>query len=149
MNIKIRPLCEADLRAAAEIERLCFSLPWSLDTLTGELAHGCLFWGAFSSGGDLLGYAALKTAADEGYMGNLAVQPEHRQKGAGQALLSAVIRHASKAGLRFVSLEVRVNNHPARALYEKNRFLFKGIRPKFYDLLTEDAAIYTLEKFER
>ena len=145
MTFCVRLLIPADLSAAAHLERLCFSRPWSESVLQSEFENGCLFWGAFAAG-QLAGYVGLKIAADEGYVGNLAVSPDFRRRGVGQALMDALLAHAKSSGLAFVTLEARVSNTAARALYEKNGFSLMGIRPDFYSEPVEDAAIYKLER---
>ncbi|MDR1892927.1 MAG: ribosomal protein S18-alanine N-acetyltransferase [Oscillospiraceae bacterium] len=157
-GITLRSLAAADLPAVARLERLCFSQPWTESALQSELENGCLFWGVVAdrtaragiksapaqvTDTCLAGYIGLKIAADEGYMGNLATAPDFRRRGIGSMLVSAVLEYAKKKRLAFVTLEARVSNAPARALYEKKGFTLMGIRPGFYSNPGDDAAIYT------
>ena len=53
---------------------------------------------------------------------DLAVLPEHRDRGIGRLLLAAVEERARRRGCCKLTLEVREDNHGARALYEREGF---------------------------
>jgi ribosomal-protein-alanine N-acetyltransferase len=76
---------------------------------------------------------------------NLAVSPNHRQQGIGQALIKKLISHLQQSGVIALLLEVRVTNTPAIALYEKMGFVQVGRRPKYYHNPREDALILRKE----
>jgi ribosomal-protein-alanine N-acetyltransferase len=81
---------------------------------------------------------------DEGAITNIVVHPGYRRRGVATALLYEVIGYAKKHNISRLTLEVRVSNHAAIALYESVGFEQEGIRPGFYDSPKEDAAIYSL-----
>ena len=73
----------------------------------------------------------------------LAVRPERRRRGLGQALVEAALADPASAGARRVYLEVRPSNLAARALYGSLGFTETGVRPRYYG--DEDALLMTLD----
>ena len=72
----------------AELERLCFSVPWSRNMLAEELDNALsAMLVALDDQGRVAGYAGLQVILDEGYITNVAVRPDCRRQGvAGQIL---------------------------------------------------------------
>lgn len=130
------------LEALAEIERACFSEPWSVQALQEELGHG-LFLVAEESE-QVVGYVGCQTVLDEGYITNVAVHPACRRRGAARALLTALAEQARAQALSFVTLEVRASNAAAIALYTQAGYVPVGRRPRFYRSPEEDAVLMTL-----
>ena len=82
MDYQLIPLAHEHLGQAAEIERLCFSDPWSEKMLAEHLANPCsLTLAAVDGAGRLLGYVGLLAVVDEGYITNVAVRPDCRRQG--------------------------------------------------------------------
>ncbi len=142
--MEVRDVCDGDIERIARIERECFSTPWTEAQLRAQLRPGHVFLAA-CDGGELLGYAGLMYVLDEGYISNVAVAPEHRRRGAAEALLRALRLRAHALELAFLTLEVRQGNAPARALYEKLGYKCVGRRKKYYENPREDAILMTLE----
>ena len=132
VKIIIEPLAERHLAQAAQLERECFSDPWSLEGLLAAV-----------SGEAMAGYLGLHAVCGEGYIANLAVAPAFRRQGVARALLRAGAEIAEKEKLEFLSLEVRTSNLPARRLYESEGYVHIGARPGFYTNPREDGEIYT------
>ena len=130
---RIVPLSRPHLAGVAELERLCFSSPWSEQALELYLTDGVAFV-AVDAGGQVLGYG--------GEILNLAVHPDARRQGLGGALLDALLAEAKRRGLSLVALEVRVSNLGAIALYRSRGFAVAGVRRRFYTAPAEDA--YTM-----
>ena len=144
MNHQLIPLVHEHLSQAAEIERLCFSDPWSEKMLAEHLANPCsLTLAAVGDTGRLLGYVGLLAVVDEGYITNVAVRPDCRRQGVAAALLDALEAQGKERELAFLTLEVRQSNAPARALYEKLGYLQAGLRRNYYENPREDAIIMT------
>ena len=144
MDYQLIPLAHEHLGQAAEIERLCFSDPWSEKMLAEHLANPCsLTLAAVGDTGRLLGYVGLLAVVDEGYITNVAVRPDCPPPGGGGGLVGAPGGAGKRRELAFLTLEVRQSNAPARALYEKLGYLQAGLRRNYYENPREDAIIMT------
>ena len=132
------------LPAIAELERQCFSDPWSVEMLRPELPDDSHEFLLAVEGDKLIGYVGLMTVLDEGYLSNVAVASEHRRQGIAEALLKALLMRARARKLSFVTLEVRAGNTPAQTLYRKLGFTEVGVRRGYYEHPREDAVLMTL-----
>ncbi len=137
----------------AELEKLCFSEPWSEKSLTEEIDNpAACFLVAMQQdevlgyGGmhTVLGYGGMHTVLGESYVDNIAVFPEFRGHGVGRTLMEALIEKARENGGVFITLEVRTSNLPAIAMYRSLGFTEAGVRRNFYTEPREDALIFTL-----
>ena len=140
----IRSASEKDLDALVELEKACFSVPWTHEQLVGELPderHEFLL--AVGAEGELLGYIGMMCVLDEGYISNVAVAPEARREGTGRSLVRQMLRRAAERGLSFVTLEVRESNAPAITLYASEGFALVGRRKNYYERPREDALLMT------
>ncbi len=137
----------AHLNGAAELEKLCFSSPWSatsLELLTNDgIGVGYLLTVPTAPGAEptVAAYGGMLITVDEGQITNVAVHPDHRRKGYGAAIVRSLLRHAKDAKLESVSLEVRASNTAAIELYKKAGFTEAGRRKGFYTKPTEDALV--------
>lgn len=137
----------AHLNGAAELEKLCFSSPWSaasLELLTNDgIGVGYVLTVPAAPGAEpaVAAYGGMLITVDEGQITNIAVHPDHRRKGYGAAITRALLRHAKDAKLGSVSLEVRASNTAAIELYKKAGFSEAGRRKGFYAKPTEDALV--------
>lgn len=137
------PIEREHLGAIAELEKHCFFEPWSekaLELLLAENAFGFVLM----QDGQALAYAGMMTVLDEGQITNVATHPEHRSRGLGGAVLTALLDGARARGLSQISLEVRRSNRDAIALYERAGFSVAGERRNFYKHPTEDALVMLL-----
>lgn len=137
-------LTEAHIPQMVELEKICFSLPWTADMIRSELNNPSCLYLAAVDGDTLVGYIGVQTVLDEGYINNVAVRPEYRRKGIAAALISLLINEARAIGLAFMTLEVRESNAPAIALYEKLGFTTVGRRKNYYEKPREDAILMTI-----
>ena len=145
MYYEIVPMDRGHVDQIAELERQCFSTPWSETQLEDALYNdNACFIVAEDGEGGVLGYAGLTTVLDEGYINNIAVEEAARKHGVASALLDVFVRFAA-INLAFLTLEVRKSNAAAIALYEKFGFQQVGIRKGFYSRPREDAVIMTRE----
>lgn len=126
----------------AEIERICFSEPWSEETVLEAFKAGTKFFVA-TMGDLVVGYVGISCILDEGYITNIAVLPEYRNKGIATSLLTRLFALACDNQLSFISLEVRESNSRAISLYEKLGFSNEGMRKNFYNNPKENALIMT------
>ena len=83
----------------------------------------------------------LAIPPDEWEITNVAVDPDFRRQGMGEALMRALADKAAQAGVARISLEVRVSNGAAIGLYRKLGFVDCGVRKNFYSAPREDGVI--------
>ena len=126
-----------------ELERACFSTPWTAEQLKSQLPDDMHCFLVALEEGKPVGYVGMMHVLDEGYISNVAVAPETRRQGVGDGLINALLERAEELGLAFVTLEVRSGNNPAIGLYEKHGFEKVGLRKNYYDLPKEDAILMT------
>ena len=91
----------------------------------------------------VLGFVGVWLLPDEAHIVTIAVRDSHRRQGIGEFLLIAAVELAQRAGQPLLTLECRVSNEPALALYEKYGFQQLGLRPRYYSDNHEDAVILT------
>lgn len=146
-KVRIVPMTSAHLDEVADLERICFSTPWSRNMLAEELDNACsAFLVALDpEDGSVVGYAGLLVIADEGYITNVAVRPESRRGGVAGQLLDVFLNFAASNKLAFLTLEVRESNYAAIALYGSRGFRGAGRRRNYYEHPKEDAIIMTKE----
>ena len=131
------------IEALAEIEKECFSAPWSYEGLAEELANPSAYFLVAEVSGSAAGYAGMYHVIDEGYITNIAVKKELRNRGIARSLLRKFDEFASENGLSFISLEVRKSNIPAINLYLSEGYRQEGERRDFYSNPAENALIMT------
>lgn len=141
----IRKMNLGDVSAIAELEKLCFSDPWSEKSIASEVDNRLSYWLVAEIDGVVAGYVGSQTVLDAADMMNLAVSPDYRRRGIGQALVNALVEHLQQNKVIALLLEVRVSNAPAIALYESLGFEQVGRRPKYYHNPREDALIMRKE----
>ena len=141
--MNIRPFAAAHVPALAQIERLCFSTPWSETALAEELTNPHARFLVAEKDGAAVGYVGCLFVAGEGDITNVAVHPAHRRQGIAARLVEALLAAAKAERITAIHLEVRAGNVPAIALYEAHGFCSDGVRPGFYTRPTEDAVLYT------
>jgi ribosomal-protein-alanine N-acetyltransferase len=131
-----------DLDAIVAIEQVSYPAPWSRAMFVGELSKStsCSL-GAVDDGGALIGYLILSRYVDAWHVMNVAVAPAHRRRGVAAALLERVFAETAEDARRGYTLEVRVSNTAAIALYERFGFRSSGVRRGYYRDNREDALI--------
>jgi len=102
----------------------------------------------------VLGFLGVWMPADEAHIVTFGVREAHRRQGIGEQLLISVIELARASGKAIVTLECRVSNEAALALYEKYGFEKVGLRPRYYSDDHEDAYVLSVaylltEKYRR
>lgn len=146
LPIRIVPMTADHLDQVADLERICFSAPWSRNMLAEELDNACsAFLVALDSKENVVGYAGLQVILDEGYITNVAVRPEYRKQGVASRLLQVFVDFALGNSLAFLTLEVRPSNTAAIVLYGRHGFHTMGRRKNYYEHPREDALIMTRE----
>jgi len=129
----------------AELEKLCFSDPWSEKSVSSELENKLALWLVAEEENRVAGYVGSQTVMGETDMMNIAVHPDFRRQGIAEDLVDALVTELQKIESRCLTLEVRASNDPARKLYEKLGFSQIGKRPNYYRNPREDALILRKE----
>ena len=143
--MKIETMNASYVAQIAELEKLCFSDPWSANSIASELENKLAFWLVATEGDRVAGYIGSQTVMDETDMMNVAVHPDYRRKGIAEALVNDLVQNLKKMGSHFLTLEVRASNVPAITLYEKLGFTEIGRRKNYYRNPREDALILRKE----
>ena len=141
----IETMKSSHVAQVAQLEKICFSDPWSENSIASELTNKLSFWLVAMEGDTVAGYIGSQTVMDESDMMNVAVHPDHRRKGIAEALVNTLVENLKRMGSRCLTLEVRASNAPAIALYEKLGFVVVGRRKNYYRNPREDALILRKE----
>jgi ribosomal-protein-alanine N-acetyltransferase len=147
MQFRIRDASHRDLPRIWEIERMCFSQPWSLSSFQRELtlSFSRLMVANIGNNGteDTVGFLCRWLLADESHILNIAVRPDQRRGGIGTELMRLAIDEARSKSVQVVTLEVRRSNLAARCLYRKFDFEERRLRRNYYGS-GEDAIVMEL-----
>ncbi len=129
----------------AELEKLCFSMPWDENSIASELKNDLALWMVALEDDRVVGYIGSQTVCGETDVMNIAVHPDRRRRGLGEILIEQLIVELKKRGSISLTLEVRASNEPAIGLYTKLGFRQVGRRPNYYRNPKEDALILRKE----
>lgn len=143
--IAIQVMDESHVTRVVELEKLCFSAPWSENSIRYELTNPLSLWLVAVEDGKLLGYVGSQSVMGEADMMNVAVDPESRRRGIGRRLVEDLVQALKDRQVNSLTLEVRASNEPAKALYGQLGFLQVGRRPNYYRNPKEDALILRKE----
>ena len=141
--IDVKKMTEDDIDSTAEIEKMNFSDPWSIESFTSQINKDYSVSYAAHYLGKTVGYICCDDISGEVYVGTVAVSEEMRNRGIGTKLMQAVIDYCKEKESDMLTLEVRVSNTPAINLYTRLGFENLGKRKNFYSKPTEDAYIMT------
>ena len=121
----IRRMTLDDVKKVAEIEKECFSLPWSEASFEDSLAREDTVF-LVCEDTEVVGYVGMYLSFEEGEITNVAVTPSYRKRGCGNLLMEAIAKEAKERAAQCIILEVRVSNAPAISLYKKHGFVKEG-----------------------
>ena len=119
---------------------------WSKSSFYDEMPNNLAkYYVAKTSNGELVGYAGTWHIIDEGHITTIAIKKSHMRKHIGEALIVKILEDCYAAGIKYLTLEVRVSNAPAIGLYNKYGFNSLGTRKGYYQDNNEDALIMWTE----
>lgn len=145
----IRPAQPEDTDGIAELEKICFSTPWSADSISKELNSNPLaHYIVAELDGRIAGYAGMWQILDEGHITNVAVRPELRGNHIASTIIAVMIELGAHLGIIRYTLEVRSSNEAAKALYRNFDFKESGLRKGYYEDNGEDAVIMWRDPLE-
>jgi [ribosomal protein S18]-alanine N-acetyltransferase len=142
LEVHLVPLRRRHLRSVLRIESQVYPTPWSFALFMSELnLRGTRHYVAARVGGLVVGYAGIMFSGDEAHVTNIAVDPAWQRHQIGTRLLTNLARAAIAHGARNLTLEVRLSNGSAQAMYRKFGFDVEGVRKNYYAESNEDALI--------
>ena len=123
-----------DVDAMAAMHARSFETAWNADAIAALLAMpgGYALVARAASEPAIRGFLLARAVAGEAEVLTLAVDPLHRRRGMGHALIEAAVVAAVAAGAREMFLEVAADNIPAYSLYTASGFALVGRRPRYY-----------------
>lgn len=135
--MEITKMTGSDAKELSELDKLCFSVPWSEKSFLEEAENALATYLVARVDGKIAGYCGFWKVSGEGQITNIAVLPEMRRRQIASKLLCAMLSECED--LEQIVLEVRLSNTPAISLYEKFGFTKAGIRKRFYHDPQEDG----------
>jgi ribosomal-protein-alanine N-acetyltransferase len=144
MELAIIEMASEHISSLAQIEKLCFSTPWSENALAEEIENPNARFFVALCGEQVAGYIGAHNIVGEVYITNVAVAPDYRRQGVATQLIERLVEISRAENAEFITLEVRENNTSAQVLYEKQGFGVVGKRKVFYENPREDAILMTI-----
>ncbi|MDP9224742.1 MAG: ribosomal protein S18-alanine N-acetyltransferase [Actinomycetota bacterium] len=145
-ELELTKMRRRHLRRVLAIEAQVYPRPWSASLFLSELAQrSTRSYLVAKNGGEVVGYAGMMFMGEEAHVTNIAVDPALQSRKVGTRLLLAITTEAIARGAGMISLEVRMSNRVAQAMYEKFGFSAAGIRKGYYVETNEDALIMNVE----
>ena len=144
-ELQIAPMREEDVFQIAEIEKACFSLPWSEACVRSELTNPLSLWLTARIEDSVVGYIGSQTVLGEADIMNVAVDMRYRRRGIARSLLLELERRLRENAVYSLTLEVRASNEAAISLYHMLGYTAVGRRPNYYLKPREDALILRKE----
>jgi ribosomal-protein-alanine N-acetyltransferase len=142
LHVVITPMRRRHLRSVSRIEQTTSGRPWSLGLFMGELAMPeSREYLVARVGSQVVGYAGMMLVVDEGHITTISVDPAWQRRGIGRRMLLQLARRGIERGVRQLTLEVRVGNTGAQALYQAFGFAPAGVRKAYYVENSEDALV--------
>jgi ribosomal-protein-alanine N-acetyltransferase len=142
LEVQLVPMRRRHLRSVLKIEAQVYPRPWSLPLFMSELnLRNSRAYYVARVGGTVVGYAGLMITGDDAHVTTIAVDPAWHRHKIGSRLMLALAREASDRGASHLTLEVRVSNSAAQAMYHQFGFRPAGIRKNYYVETNEDALV--------
>jgi len=140
--LEIVPMRRSHLKAVIGIERRIFPSPWSLGLYMSEITQPATrAYYVACVGPDVVGYAGMMVVVGEAHVTNIGVAPEWQRHGVARRLLLQLAGEARQRSAQHLTLEVRVSNVGAQALYHEFGFVPAGVRKNYYSEVHEDAIV--------
>ena len=132
--IDVRPMRWPDIEPVHRLESELFTVdPWSIEQFWSELAQESRAYAVAVDGERIIGYAGAFLLAPDSDVQTIAVSPRDQGRGVGAILLTWLIEQAVAQGCRQMLLEVRSDNVPAIAMYERFGFERISVRRDYYE----------------
>ena len=149
LEVHLVPMRRRHLRSVLRIEAQVYPRPWSLALFMSELGlRTTRCYVVARVGGTVVGYAGLMLTGDDAHVTTIAVDPTWHRRRIATRLLLHLSREALRRQARNLTLEVRVSNLGAQALYRQFGFHPAGIRKNYYLDANEDALVMWAEDID-
>jgi ribosomal-protein-alanine N-acetyltransferase len=149
LTVHLVPMRRRHLRSVLKIEAQVYPRPWSLPLFMSELnLRSSRAYYVARVEGSVVGYAGLMIIGDDAHVTTIAVDPAWHRHKIGTRLLLTLAREGIERGARHLTLEVRVSNSDAQAMYRKFGFHPAGIRKNYYVETNEDALVMWAEDLD-
>jgi ribosomal-protein-alanine N-acetyltransferase len=149
VEVHLVPMRRRHLRGVLRIEAQVYPRPWSLSLFMSELAlRSSRVYYVARVEGLVVGYSGLMLTGVDAHVTTIAVDPAWQRHKIGTRLLVNGAREGRRRGARNLTLEVRVSNQPAQALYRQFGFRPAGIRKNYYVETNEDALVMWAEDID-
>lgn len=146
MVINTRIMTDGDLDRVCELEEKSFSMPWKREDFKDMIERDDSHYMVITLDGLVIGTAGYTYNGFEGYINNVVIDSDYRGNGYSRILLENLLEEGRARGINEYTLEVRVSNAPAKALYEGLGFKSEGIRKNFYEKPVENAEVMWLRQ---
>ena len=113
--MEIVQMTSAHVAAVAEMEKLCFSDPWSENSVASELTNPLSLWLVAVDENRVVGYIGSQSVLDGADMMNVAVHPDCRRRGIGRALIERLVAELKKIP-GFTTLVLSVNKEKGNTI---------------------------------
>ena len=144
MNITVDKITKNDAPRVAQIEKECFSVPFTEDDISSYIESPIWHFLVARNEEGVIGYISFTIILDECQIVNVAVSQGARCRGIGSLLLDHFLSYVKEKGVKSVYLEVRESNSAAIMLYEKFKFSRSGVSKNHYSKPTENALLMSL-----
>jgi tRNA threonylcarbamoyl adenosine modification protein YeaZ/ribosomal-protein-alanine acetyltransferase len=144
--VRIRRSRPEDLPAITDLEQLCFLTPWPKEELERDFraTRAAVYLVAESETAGVIGYAVAWFLYRRAHVASIAVHPGHRRRGIGLRLMLSLLGLCERMGFAMVTLEYRISNAAAEAMYEGLGFTRYGLRKGYYVDTGDDAVLVRL-----
>ncbi|HEX6476078.1 MAG TPA: ribosomal protein S18-alanine N-acetyltransferase [Acidimicrobiales bacterium] len=148
-DVQILSMRRRHLRSVLRIEAQVYPRPWSLSLFMSELAlRSTRAYHVARAQGTIVGYSGLMFSGADAHVTTIAVDPVWHRHKVGTRLMLNMAWLARRRGCRNLTLEVRVANRIAQALYYQFGFQPAGIRKNYYAETNEDALVMWVDDID-
>jgi ribosomal-protein-alanine N-acetyltransferase len=137
----VREMRAEDVPSVSKAEEVCFTDPWSFDSIKDGLSSNLDTWLVLPVDENIVGYCVFRIIAGEGELLRIALLPEFRGRGLSKKLMDQVVEYSRKKFVESMFLEVRESNENARNLYKSYGFSEESVRKNYYQNPSENAVI--------
>ena len=142
VTVVVTPMRRRHLRGVLRIEHQVYPRPWSIGLYMSELAFGpTRVYLVARVDASVVGYCGLMTVGEDGHVTTVAVDPAWHRHHVATRLLVQLVRQAIERDVKNLTLEVRMSNEGAQAMYRRFGFAPGGARKGYYADNGEDALV--------